>query len=63
MRKNPITITKPSKKVYDTTSPCRECAHCKTNHPDGLAHCVYRMYGFDPDQVIICGDKKTKYQK
>ena len=56
-------IQQPSKKIYDTTTPCRGCAHFKHNHPDGLGHCVYRMYGFDPDQIIMCGDKKTALQK
>ncbi len=50
-------------KVYDTVSPCSKCGHFKPNHPDGLSHCTYRMEGFDPEQVIICGDKWTNIQK
>ena len=61
--KKPVAISQPRKKVYDTTTPCRLCGNYKPNHPDGLGHCVHRMYGFDPDQVIICGDKKTDIQK
>ena len=49
-------------KIYDVATPCRGCGHCSTTHPDGLGHCVYRMYGFDPDRVVICGDKKTSIQ-
>lgn len=49
-------------KVYDVTTPCRKCSHIK-DHPDGLGHCVYRIRGFDPDRVIICGNKWTDKQK
>lgn len=49
-------------RVYDIVTPCKGCFHIKTHH-DGLGHCVYRMEGFDPDRVIICGDKWTNIQK
>lgn len=49
-------------KVYDVSTPCRLCRHFK-DHPDGLGHCVYRSRGFDPDRVIICGNKWTDKQK
>jgi len=50
-------------KVYDVVTPCRGCGHCTMTHPDGLGHCVYRVEGFDPNQVVTCGDKWTNIQK
>lgn len=50
-------------KVYDIVTPCKGCGHFIDHHPDGLGHCVYRREGFDPEQVIMCGDKWTDIQK
>lgn len=50
-------------KVYDIVTPCSRCGHFKDGHHDGLGHCVYRVDGFDPNQVIMCGDKWTNIQK
>lgn len=49
-------------KVYDIVTPCSGCGHI-IDHPDGLGHCVYRLEGFEPVQVIMCGDKWTDIQK
>ena len=49
-------------KIYDTVSPCSACKHIKS-HPDGLGHCVYRLEGFEPERVILCGNKWTNIQR
>ena len=49
-------------RVYDTTTACNRCMNI-IDHPDGLGHCVYRIEGFDPNRVIVCGNKWTDKQK
>ncbi len=58
----PAGVKEMGGKLYDIVSPCSRCANIRS-HPDGLGHCAYRMHGFDPEQVIICGNKVTDLQK
>ena len=62
-KKLPVGAKEIGGRVYDTITPCDGCGHIKLNHPDGLGHCMYRTHGFDPKQVILCGDKWTDIQK
>lgn len=61
--KIPVGAKEQGGKIYDIVTPCRGCRHCNHVQTDGLARCVYRIEGFAPERVIICGDKWTNIQK
>lgn len=59
----PLGAKEQGGKIYDIATPCRLCYHYNSRHADSRGHCPYRQEGFDPNQVIMCGDKWTEIQK